>query len=144
MSRRRVHVPALYDSVIERNFKKSRYCSISVSKCFLVRQDGVPAPISISRDPRPYSPYGLCAAGETPRDDGDLGISIQLRLDGYALAPLQWFRERGIDPVAMRDESREYRETFFSVARRWVRHLPETFWRVRNLGKRRVVDVERV
>ena len=133
---RRDSVPQLYESVIERNRGKSRYCSINVKDCFLVKRDGVPSPISISR--QPYN------TGQPFEAEDDLGISIQLRLEGYALAPLAWYRDRGIDPVLMRDESREYRETFFSIARRIIRRLPETFYRVRHPLTARAIDVERV
>ena len=129
-----VKVAPLYDSVIERNRKKSRYSSISVQGCFLVKRVGHPAPISISRQPQgSASPF---------ESEHDLGISIQLRLDGYALAPIQWYRDRGIDPVAMRDEDREYRETFFSIARRWFRRWPELLWRIKHPTGKRAIDVQ--
>jgi len=133
---RRDSVPQLYESVIERNRGKSRYCSINVKDCFLVKQDGVPSPISISRQPH--------NTGQPFEAEDDLGISIQLRLEGYALAPLAWYRDRGIDPVLMRDESREYRETFFSIARRLVSRWPEMKWRVLHPTGKRVISVERL
>lgn len=128
--------PALYDTVIERQPRKTRYSSISVHDAFLVATVGAPAPITISRQP-PASPVPFS-------DPGDVGMSIQLRLDGYALAPLRWFRDRGIDPVAMRDESRQYRETYFSRARRLARRWPELAWRIRHPSGKRAVDVEAI
>lgn len=139
---RNVSVSALYDSVIERNFQKSRYSSITVQNAFLVKRIGVPSPISLSR--QPYNngpPFPAEEDGGTP---GIAPLSIQLRLDGYALAPLSWFRDRGIDPVLMRDESRQYRETFFSIARRLVRRWPEVKWRILHPSGKRVIDVERI
>jgi hypothetical protein len=130
-----VKVAPLYSTVIERSHKKTRYSSISVQDSMLVAEAGKPSPISICRQPSPRQAFV---------EEGDLGISIQLRLDGYAVAPLRWFRDRGIDPVAMRDESREYRETFFSVIRRAVRRWPELWWRIKHPTGRRAVDVERV
>lgn len=130
---RGVKIAPLYDSVIERNPRKSRYSSASVRDCFLVRRVDRPAPISITRQP-----------GAKLQEVGDVGVSIQLRLDGYALAPLEWFRERGVDPVAMRDAGKEYRETFFSVVRRVWRRRAEMLWRLRHPSGRRAVHVERV
>lgn len=137
MSRRPgVRVGALYDTVIERNQKKRRFSSISIQNSMLVAEVGKPAPIAISRQPHSN---GVPFAAED-----DLGISIQLRLDGFAVAPLRWYRDRGIDPVAMRDEDREYRETFFSVARRVCRRWPELKWRILHPTGKRVIDVERI
>jgi len=136
LSKRQVRVPALYDSVIERNFRKTRYSSITVQNAFLVKQIGIPSPISLSRQPHNN--------GIPFEAEDDLGISIQLRLDGYVLAPLSWFRDRGIDPVLMRDESREYRETFFSIIRRLVRRWPEWKWWILHPSGKRVIDVERL
>lgn len=126
MNRSYTHVLPVYDAVIQRT-QKHRHSSIEVDRAFLVcRTDHFP-PITISRH-------------ITDRD----AISLQVRLNGYCVAPLAWFRDRGIDPVMMRDESRQYRETFSSVARRIIRRLPETFYRVRHPLTTRAIDVERI
>jgi hypothetical protein len=123
----------LYETVIERNPRKRRYSSISVDNSFLVAEVGRPSPLAV------YShPAGPFVGSE------DSGISVVVRLDGYALAPLRWYRDRGIDPVAMRDEDREYRETFFSIIRRQARRWPEIKWRILHPTGRRVIDVERL
>ena len=128
----RIKVAPLYESVIERNTQKTRYSSISVQKAFLVKEVGKPAPISITRQP-----------GAVFQDAGDIGISLQVRLDGYALAPLRWFRDRGVDPVAMKDGA-EYRETFFSIMRRHWHRWPEYWWRIKHPTGKRAIHVERV
>lgn len=138
MNRARVSANRLYDSVIERT-KKTRFSSIDVSDCFMVKRLDRGSPITVSHQPTATSVMA----------PGDAGISIQLRLEGYCLAPLRWFRERGIDPVLMQDESRQYRETFFSVFRRWfrkvrdaIRHPREVWWGLRNPKRPRPVRVE--
>lgn len=133
MNRSGVSAAAVYDSVIERNPRKTRYSSVAVDNCFLVRRLDRPWPITICRQPG--------------QPGGEGAISIQLRLDGYCLAPIRWFRDRGIDPVAMRDESREYRETYWSVARRRLRafrHPREIWWGLRHPRRPRPVRVEAV
>lgn len=129
----RVRVARLYDTVIERNPRKHRYPAISVDNSFLVAELGKPAPLSV------YShPAGPMVGAP------DSGLSVVVRLEGYALAPLRWYRDRGIDPVAMRDEDRRYRETFFSIIRRQFRRWPEIKWRILHPTGRRVIDVERI
>ena len=126
MNRSYAHVLPVYDAVIQRT-QKYRHSSIEVDRAFLVCRTDHHSPITISRH----------------ITDPD-AISLQVRLNGYCVAPLAWFRDRGIDPVMMRDESREYRETFLSSIRRWTRRLPETFYRVRHPLTKRVIDVERI
>lgn len=129
----RLRVAPLYDTVIDRNPRKRRYPSISVRNAMLVAEVGKPSPLAIYSHP----------AGPMVGAD-ESGLSVVVRLDGYALAPLRWFRDRGIDPVAMRDEDREYRETFFSVIRRLARRWPELKWRILHPTGKRVIDVERL
>ena len=126
MNRCYTHVLPVYDSVIQRT-RKYRHTSIEVKEAFLVSRNDHFPPITISRH----------------ITDPD-AISLQVRLNGYCVAPLAWFRDRGIDPVMMRDESRQYRETLFSIARRLIRRLPETFYRVRHPLTTRAIDVERI
>lgn len=127
-------VAAVYDTVVERTPRK-RYSAAEIKGCFLVKPLDGPSPIVLARQPHNN--------GKPFEATDDLGLSVQLRLNGYALAPLQWYRERGIDPVAMRDEDREYRETFFSVARRLFRRWPEVLWRLKHPTGKRAVDVVR-
>lgn len=125
----------IYDSVVERTTKR-RYSMVSIRDAFLVHQVGTPSPISVSRQPHNNGqPFGA---------EDDLGLSVQLRLDGYCVAPIRWFRDRGIDPVAMRDEDREYRETFSSIIRRSFRRWPEFKWRLLHPTGKRAIDVERI
>ncbi|HJQ27686.1 MAG TPA: hypothetical protein VKA60_27630 [Blastocatellia bacterium] len=130
----------LYDSVIERNDRKRRFPAVEVRDCFLVRPIGQPAPISIYR--HPAGPFIGGADHFGPTDDS--ALSVTLRLNGYAVAPLDWYRERGVDPVAMRDAGAEYRETFFSIMRRLWRRRAEYLWRLRHPTGKRAIHVEAV
>jgi hypothetical protein len=123
----------VYDSVIERNPRKARYSAVEVRDCFMVRPIDKPAPIALYRQP-----------GATMSEAGDVGLSVTLRLNGYAVAPLDWYRERGVDPVAMKDAGAEYRETLFSIMRRIWRRRAEYIWRLKHPTGKRAIHVEAV
>lgn len=130
----------VYDSVIERNDRKRRFPAVEVRDCFMVRPTDKPAPISIYRHPAGPFIGGADQFGDTR----DSALSVTLRLNGYAVAPLDWYRERGVDPVAMRDGGAEYRETLFSIMRRVWNRRAEYWFAIRHPRTRRVVHVEAI